>query len=657
MNQHVEITVGTPLIDPYGNHGFVAEIKAPETATYVLGAGMTRVRNEFVCVFDRSTAPISQLADGIAAPFAARAMAANLPTVPVADIPARMAAARQAQREAFDKAARERESANAARDAFRADARGKIPAWAKAFFVAELVEDQSDSMTDYFGSTTTRRVILGFSRHTRDLFPEMRQAARNFAETASLADAPESAEHREKWSMGAGYYLKSGSRHGDGWRVSKSKFYGTSEPAEQLPFPAEWSLATAEIEHVAAPAASVVSGMRIEEHTHTKKGFTMHICILPGRVEREEFDRLRDHAQSLGGWYSKPWAGTPGGFAFKRRDMAETFVGAVGNTAVERPATTAAPSPAIGDKLRAMADAMQSAIDDKFRDRLTNTPKRQREADSARLDGNRLQRTQAALRALAAAHDAGAVPDELIGVRTKAAVFDLMATEIDRSRAGYYDAGIDTGKPSKDSPAARALWSLVGAAASIDAKAEELRRKVQSLQFAKIPGFFPTPLPVVELMIYHAYMPAAPCRVLEPEAGSGAIADVVRERFKHASLTLYEPWLSLRDVLTLKGYTLSGSDFLDAEPSAEFDRVLMNPPFENGQEIDHVRHAFRFLKSGGRLVSVMSPGPFFRQDRKAASFRDWFESLGGKKIDMPAGSFKESGTGVGTVLIVLDAKG
>lgn len=660
MNQHVEITVGTPLIDPYGNHGFVAEITAPESESYVLGAGMARVRNEFVCVFNRSMAPVSQLADGIAEPFAVRARQANLSPVPVAEIPARLAAARQAQHEARENAARDRAAANAARDAFKADARGKIPAWAKAVLVAEFVEDQSDSMTDYFGSTTKRRVILGFSRHTKDLFPEMRQAARNFAETANLADAPESAEHREKWAMGGGYYLKAGSRHGSGWRVSKQRFYGSSEPVEQLPSGAEWSLPTPEAER-AEPASAAVSGIRIETHTHTKKGFEMHICILPGRVDRAEFDRLRNCAATLGGWYSKPWAGTPGGFAFKDRAAAESFANIEPSNAAamaaERPATVATPVPlpAIGDKFRELANAMQSAIDDKFRNRLTNTPKRQREADSARLDGNRLQRTQAALRALAASHDAGNVPPELASVHTKAAVFDLMATHIDRSNAGYYDAGIDTGKPSKDSPAARALWSLVGAAVSVDEKAEDLRRKLQSLQFAKIPGFFPTPLPVIELMIYHADMVAGPCRVLEPEAGSGGIADVIRERFKDASLTLYERHMSLRDVLTLKGYTLAGADFLDAEPTAEFDRVLMNPPFENGQDIDHVRHAFRFLKPGGRLVSIMSPGPFFRQDRKATSFRDWFESLSGEKIDLPAGSFKESGTGVATVLITIDA--
>jgi len=96
------------------------------------------------------------------------------------------------------------------------------PAWAKSAIVAELVSDQSDSQSDYHGSTTKRTVLLAWSKHTRDLFPEMRKAAANFEPTASLATAPESAEHREKWSMGGGFYLKDSYRHRSGWKVSKT---------------------------------------------------------------------------------------------------------------------------------------------------------------------------------------------------------------------------------------------------------------------------------------------------------------------------------------------------------------------------------------------------------------------------------------------------
>jgi hypothetical protein len=48
-----------------------------------------------------------------------------------------------------------------------------VPADVKAVIVAELHEDESNGMTDYYGYRTQRTVILGFSTHTGDLFPEM----------------------------------------------------------------------------------------------------------------------------------------------------------------------------------------------------------------------------------------------------------------------------------------------------------------------------------------------------------------------------------------------------------------------------------------------------------------------------------------------------
>ena len=86
-----------------------------------------------------------------------------------------------------------------------------LPHDAKAMIVARLREDESDPMTDYFSSRTVRTVILGFSRHTRDLFSEMRKYAANMPE--------EEYEHREKYSMGGGYYL--GESRYSGWIIQK----------------------------------------------------------------------------------------------------------------------------------------------------------------------------------------------------------------------------------------------------------------------------------------------------------------------------------------------------------------------------------------------------------------------------------------------------
>ena len=98
-----------------------------------------------------------------------------------------------------------------------------LPENAKAVIVARLKQDESDSQSDYFASRTTRTVILGFSTHKRDIFSEMRKHASNFEKTADLAEYNADYEHREKYSMGAGYYL--GESKYSGWIIEKVSMY------------------------------------------------------------------------------------------------------------------------------------------------------------------------------------------------------------------------------------------------------------------------------------------------------------------------------------------------------------------------------------------------------------------------------------------------
>ena len=102
-----------------------------------------------------------------------------------------------------------------------------IPADTKAIIIAELHENESDGMTDYYGYRTVRTVILGFSKHTKDLFSEMRKYAANFEDTAHLAVENKVYENREKHSMGAGYYLGGSVYHG--WIIRKKSYYKNIE--------------------------------------------------------------------------------------------------------------------------------------------------------------------------------------------------------------------------------------------------------------------------------------------------------------------------------------------------------------------------------------------------------------------------------------------
>ena len=94
-----------------------------------------------------------------------------------------------------------------------------IPTDAKAAIVGILRVNECDSHTDYYGYSIGRTVILGFSKHTRNLFSEMRKHAANFEETAYLAEYNADYEHRENYSMGDGMYL--GRNKYSGWTIEK----------------------------------------------------------------------------------------------------------------------------------------------------------------------------------------------------------------------------------------------------------------------------------------------------------------------------------------------------------------------------------------------------------------------------------------------------
>jgi hypothetical protein len=303
------------------------------------------------------------------------------------------------------------------------------------------------------------------------------------------------------------------------------------------------------------------------------------------------------------------------------------------------------------------------------------------QAASARIEADHLARVRGALLKLADAHEAGRCPPALGGIAGKKELLAMLATRVDHS-GGHYSLR-DTGEFHDTSKTAVALREWLDGRQSPEDKAaqEEAARvaKIRDLEarvrFAQIPGFFPTPAPVIARMIDLAdVLGKTGLRVLEPSAGKGDIADAVRGAFPDAAVDVCEINHQLREILTAKGHTVIGEDFLQL-PAPEqlpsemdatgrswtaraelYDRVLANPPFESGQDILHVRHAHALLRPGGRLVSVMSTGPFFRADRKAAEFREWFDEVGGERYDLPDGAFEGAfrSTGVKTCLVVVD---
>jgi predicted RNA methylase len=187
---------------------------------------------------------------------------------------------------------------------------------------------------------------------------------------------------------------------------------------------------------------------------------------------------------------------------------------------------------------------------------------------------------------------------------------------------------------------------------------------------AKNLGFFPTPEPVAAKVCEEARLyrseEDAPLRILEPSAGTGALVTAAVKASGKVLPSVVAIEIHRERCETLARDPVYGrvvcADFLQVTPDhiGLYDRVIMNPPFDGGRDIDHVRHAVKFLKPGGILVAIMSAGAEFRDDAKTVAFREMCEHMRPSAYacdrqwhDLPAGSFKEAGTNVNTCIVVL----
>lgn len=162
---------------------------------------------------------------------------------------------------------------------------------------------------------------------------------------------------------------------------------------------------------------------------------------------------------------------------------------------------------------------------------------------------------------------------------------------------------------------------------------------------------FFTPAFVADLACERAEL-ARGMRVLEPSAGEGSIAIVARARGCDVRCVEIDPVYA--DTLAACGFVVHQQDFLTFREFGEFDRVVMNPPFADGQDIAHVQHAFKCLKPGGRLSAVMAAGVRTNGGRKTSAFRVFVDTLNGSIEPLPDEAFKVAGTCAKTVLVSME---
>ncbi len=109
--------------------------------------------------------------------------------------------------------------------AFADEIRKIMPVDTKAVIVASRQvynHEQSDPMSDYHKVDDTETIILGFSKHNRALFSELRKFAKTNEKTAFLADL--SKDHEDRYGY-SNKIVEKRMGHAHGWYVEKIKFY------------------------------------------------------------------------------------------------------------------------------------------------------------------------------------------------------------------------------------------------------------------------------------------------------------------------------------------------------------------------------------------------------------------------------------------------
>jgi predicted RNA methylase len=183
-------------------------------------------------------------------------------------------------------------------------------------------------------------------------------------------------------------------------------------------------------------------------------------------------------------------------------------------------------------------------------------------------------------------------------------------------------------------------------------------------------AFYPTPVAVADEMMVEADLQrfsgmTLTVRMLEPSAGQGGLCRAALRAAQAAGIKLE---IDVFEILSLNRFVLAelephinivGHDILRQAPTRRYDLVIANPPFRTDADkmawITHLWQYFQLLNDGGRLVAIAPQSLLINDTERVKAFRRFVRRYG-RIVQLPEGSFKESGTGVNTVMLVMDRK-
>lgn len=192
--------------------------------------------------------------------------------------------------------------------------------------------------------------------------------------------------------------------------------------------------------------------------------------------------------------------------------------------------------------------------------------------------------------------------------------------------------------------------------------AEDAVKETKGTAVSKDLQFYATPVDIASKEIESAGLGRVKegSRILEPSAGEGALIDAFVIANQSTKFIIDAVEVDENRAKQLMGCGLNSvynRNFFSIEPNPVYDVVLMNPPFYGTHYMDHVYHAFKFLKPGGVLWAILPITAELGESAAHTKFRKFVETHKARYtrqyVDLPFGSFSASGTNVNTCWIKL----
>lgn len=145
--------------------------------------------------------------------------------------------------------------------------------------------------------------------------------------------------------------------------------------------------------------------------------------------------------------------------------------------------------------------------------------------------------------------------------------------------------------------------------------------------------------------------------VMEPSCGQGAIVEFINKAgFVPFCYELMETNIAVLNKSGLR-FTLLGKDFMTHKSgeysSLPINKIIANPPFSKSQDIDHIEMMYKSIEKGV-IVTICSVSSYEGNSKKQKQFRKFIDEVAEEVISIERGTFKDSGTMVPAVVIVID---